>query len=617
MRKTQLLRELKLRAKRIGVTVVAGLLLLTLILPQLALADTYSISLSRDAGYCGDQIEVTATVVAEGAYRICWAPATTETLTSTHSKATFTASAAGNYTVEFSVPDTEKGIYTIHLTREDYTKLAEADFEVLLFVEIAPDEGPVGTEVTISGSGFKDSQDIKVTLFQDAAKKGEEKTDTSDTNGRWDLSYTIPSIPGGDYAFVVEFKEGTVWYDLLGRDFEVTPEITAPSSGTVGRTIEVSGTGFRSKEKDIEITVDGQVVKPNIPVEVVEDGSWSAIIVIPPLPRGTHTIDASGKETRARDVDDVTITVGAGILVDPPGSHYVGDTVTAKGGGFATGETGITVTFEGQVVASDITAKEDGTWEYPFDLPASTYGSHTVSASGDITKPAVTASLSTQARIVEISPDRGAPGDPVSLTGDGFGSSEQLTVTIGGIPASGNMVSQPNGNVVVSFQVPKGSMEGTRTLVVTGGSGATDSVDFTVTRKTLSTTPLPISPQGGRLRSGEVTFNWQGVTNSTGYTYTLEIGKNASSGNIWSKAGIQETSYTLTDTETVTESLPKGNYYWRVKIVDDYGNESAWSESIEFRVSPIPTWVWVVVGVVVLVVLMVVAYRETKFRVTE
>jgi len=51
--------------------------------------------------------------------------------------------------------------------------------------------------------------------------------------------------------------------------------------------------------------------------------------------------------------------------------------------------------------------------------------------------------------------------------------------------------------------------------------------------------------------------------------------------------------------------------------VDNYGNESPWSDSGSFRVSPIPIWVWVIVGVVVLVGLMVVAYRETKFKVTE
>lgn len=159
----------------------------------------------------------------------------------------------------------------------------------------------------------------------------------------------------------------------------------------------------------------------------------------------------------------------------------------------------------------------------------------------------------------------------------------------------------------------KGSPEGKQTLVVTDEGGATDSTDFTVTKKTLSTTPLPISPKDNTLRSGEVNFNWQGSTGSTSYTYTLEINTTASSGKIWDKLGISESSYTLTE----EEALPGGTYYWRVKIVDDYGNESTWSDSIEFTVSPIPTWVWVVVGLVVLVVLMVVAYRETKFKVTE
>ena len=179
------------------------------------------------------------------------------------------------------------------------------------------------------------------------------------------------------------------------------------------------------------------------------------------------------------------------------------------------------------------------------------------------------------------------------------------------------MSSLSNGNVVINFHVPKGSTEGQQILTVTDEGGATDSVNFTVTTKTLSTTPLPISPEDSTLRSGMVTFKWQGVTGSTGYTYTLEIYKTTGGASIWSKSGIAGSSYTLTDTGNVTETLKPGTYYWRVKIVDNYGNEGAWSNYTKLTVSPIPTWVWVVVGLVVLIVLMVVAYRETKFKVTE
>jgi len=577
----------------------------------------YSITLDHACGVCGEVIDVkvcgevigvTATVATSGTYHICWdsrEPWDDEKLMGEVD--TFTASGAGSYTLTFFMPEAKKGIHTVYLVDSTYGEKAKADFEVLPSVKIDPEEGPVGTEVTVNCYGFGASGDIKVS-FLDTEEEGD-----ANTVGSWELAFTIPPTPAGGYTFEIKSKEGTVWVNWVRKYFEVAPQITVtPDSGKVGQTIQVEGTGFASEEEDIEITFDGEPVETNMPLVADENGSWQASIVTPPLQRGTYIIDASGESTRARDVDDIEFILGAGILVKP-GSAYVGDTITVTGGGFRAGETGIKVTFEGKSEAAGITADSNGSWETSFVLPASAYGSHTVEASGDITSPAVTTTLDTEARIEELSPAEGAPGDSVSLTGSGFHGSQDLTVTIGGVAASEDMRTQTNGNVVINFRVPKGSIEGTRTLVVSDEGGASDSVDFTVTRKTLSTTPLPISPKDSTLRSGEVTFKWQGSTGGSGYTYTLEINTSASSGNIWSKSGIEESSYTLTE----EEALPKATYYWRVKIVDDYDNQSAWSDSIEFTVSPIPTWVWVVVGLVVLTILMVVAYRETKFKVTE
>ena len=573
----------------------------------------YSITLDPACGVCGELVDVevcnvvieaTVTVAAAGTYHVCW-----DSRTAANVKGTFTATGAGSHTVAFYLPEGRKGLHTVYLVDSTYAERAKADFEVFVSVKTDPDEGPVGTEVTVNCYGFSASQNIRVSFLDT------EKTGTTNTDGSWEVSLTIPATPAGGYTINIEAKEGTVWVVWVSKQFTVTPEITVnPESGTVGQAIEISGTGFASEEEDIEVTFDEEVVKENIYAD--ENGSWSAVIAVPPLRSGRYIIDASGMLTRARDVPDVEFILGAGVSVEP-GLAYVGDTITVTGGGFAPGETGIDVTFVG-TVATGITTDMDGYWETSFVLPASTYGSHTVGASGDITKPAVTTTLDTKAKIEELSPVEGAPGDLVTLTGSGFSSNRQLTVTVGGVAVQGNKQTQTNGNVVISFRVPKGSPEGKRTLVVTDEGGATDSVDFTVEKKTLSTTPLPISPKDeSKLRSGEVTFNWQGVTGGTSYTYTLEINTTAGSGNIWSKSGITESSYTLTDTPTVTEALPKGTYYWRVKIVDDYGNESEWSNTSQFTVSPIPTWVWVVVGVVVLVGLMVVAYRETKFKVTE
>ncbi len=578
---------------------------------------TYSITLEPVCGVCGELIEaelcdeiieVTATVAAAGTYHVCWDSRAAGSVVGT-----FTISGAGIRTLTFFMPEAKKGSHNVYLVDNTYADPATntfATFTVNPSVKIDLEEGPVGTEVTLNGYGFATSQDIRVTLFQGEVKKGEEKTATANTVGSWEVFYTIPDTPAGGYIFKVEGKEGTVWVNWVSKYFKVIPEITVtPDSGTVGQKINIEGTGFASEEEDIEVTFDGEARKENITAD--DDGSWSASITVPIRTCGRYDIDASGETTRARNVDPVKFTVVAGISVTPA-LAYVGDEITVIGGGFAPGEEGVKVTFDGTVVATDIPVDTYGCWESSFALRLSAYGSHTVSASGDTTA-AVTTTLDTQAQMIELSPAEGAPGDVVSLTGNGFRGSQDLTVTIGGVAASGDMRTQSNGNVNITFRVPKGSPEGEQTLVVTDEGGATDSTDFTVTKKTLSTTPLPISPKDNRLRSGDVTFNWQGATGSTTYTYTMEINTTAGSGNIWSKSGIAESSYTLTE----GEALPKGTYYWRVKVVDDYGNEGAWSDSIEFRVSPIPTWVWVVVGLVVLVVLMVVAYRETKFKVTE
>ena len=569
-----------------------------LILPQWALADPGgSISLFPDSGHCGDLIEATANVTAPGTYRICWHSRTPE-----YRVGTFTAYAAGNYTIAFYVPETAKGVYTVYLTGEDYSELENAYFLVFPSAQIDPEEGPVDTEVNINGYGFTASQDIRVS-FLDTVITGK-----ANTAGSWNATHTIPATPAGGYTFDVEFKEGAVWYDLVGKYFRVTPEITAPSSGTVGQTIEVSGTGFASEEEDIEVTFDEEAVKENIYAD--EDGSWETTIVVPPLQRGTYTIDAAGESTRARDVPDVEFILGAGILVEPS-LAYVGDTITVAGGGFAPRETGIEVTFEGTVVTPVITAEADGTWESSFVLPTSTYGSHFVSASGDITKPAATTDLTTKAKIEELSPVEGAPGDSVTLSGSGFHGNQELTVTLAGIGVSGDMQTLANGDIIISFRVPAGSPEGKQTLVVADDGGATASVDFTVKEKVLAT-PQPISPAGNRLRSGQVTFRWGGITGGSNVTYILQISNSPDLATyIWSKSDIGTSGYTLLK----EEALPKGTYYWWVKAVDNYGNESPWSDSSSFMVSPIPTWVWVVVGVVVLVGLMVVAYRETKFKV--
>jgi hypothetical protein len=590
--------------KRIQAPIIAGLLLLMLILPQLALADPAAISLSQASGHCGDSINAMATVDSLGTYRICWASIGNVIRT-------FNTGGAGNHTEQFAIPETVKGAYTVYLTLNNTSIIATSNFTVEPYVKISPEKGPVGTVVNFTGTGFAASQDIQVSFLGTASNV------TASTVGTWALNYTIPATPSSGYTFGVKFKEGTVWYDLVGKSFEVTPKITAPSSGSVGQTIEVGGTGFGSKEAGIKVifrmqgTAVDVVARDNISAD--DKGSWNATAVVPTVAGGSYVVDASGTSTTAGNVPDVSFTLGAGMLVEPT-SAYVGDRITVTGGGFAAGETGIRITLDGQIVASGITARTNGTWQYPLVLSATTYGSHTVSASGDVTRSATAATLIIGAKIEGISPDQGPPGDSVSVTGSGFSSNQGLTASIGGVQVLGSWQTMSNGNVVINFKVPKGSPKGKQKLVLTDAGRATASGDFAVTVKILPT-PQPISPgQGSRSWSGQVAFRWGAITGGSNITYILQISDKPDAATyVWSKSDIGASNYTLPE----EDALLKGTYYWWVKAVDDYGNESPWSDSSSFNVFLIPTWLWVVIGVVILIVLMVVAYRETKFRIAE
>jgi hypothetical protein len=568
-----------------------------------------------DVGVCGELIGVTAIVPVSGTFYICW-----DSRAESSVEATFTGM-PGVWEVAFFLPESAMGIHTVYLTDTTYITRANTTFEVLPSVKIDPEKGPVGSNVTLNGYGFKASQNIRVTLFQGEVQKGEQKTATANTVGSWNVTYIIPATPAGGYTFKVEAKEGTgLWVNYVSKSFRVTPQITVDrDSATVGQTIRVDGTGFASDEEGIKVTFNGEVRKEKIYAD--GNGSWSTTITVPPLQSGRYIIDAWGASTRARDVPDVTFTVSPGILVEPI-SAYVGDNITVTGGGFAPQETGIKVYFDGKLVTSTtITANISGCWRTSFVLEASTSGNHIVSASGDITQPAVTNNFTTLTKIGQPSPVEGAPGDSITVTGNGFNANRKLTVYVGGIVAPGqdgeslDERTLTNGNVLVTFRVPKGSVAGKQMLTVTDDGGATASVNFTATTNVLAT-PQPISPEtGSKLKSGEITFRWGGITSGSNITYTLQIGNstNAASQPVRLYQDIQTLTYQLPK----EDALPRGTYYWWVKAVDNYDNESHWSISSSFTVSPIPTWVWVVVGLVVLVGLMVVAYRETKFKVTE
>jgi len=429
----------------------------------------------------------------------------------------------------------------------------------------------------------------------------------ADGQGSWQESFPIPPAAGGTYLFEVgpDRETDEVWQ----MQFTVRPRISVnPTEGVVGQTIQVSGQGFHSNETAIRVIFDGEVVETGISAGA--DGSWTADVTVPVRPKGTYDIDASGPSTPARLVPEVGFTVGTGVSVSPS-SAFVGDRVTVSGGGFGAGEQGIRIFLDNTAVGPEITADRDGVWQESFIVPATPFGPRTVSAEGSRTQRAdVTPdTLNILARL-EVSPDAAAPGEQVTLIGDGFPSNQGLTVTFAGRTVPESVTSLANGDLSAVVTVPA-NPPGT-VLVTAAGDGAQASADFTVEEKELPAT-RPLSPsEGRRIRGREIVFEWGRVTADHDVTYTLQIGDEGFTTISWSETGIEEEEYRLD-----RDMLERGEYYWRVRAIDEFGNQSPWSNPRPLRVAPMPIWGWVLIGLAILTVLMVVAYREQKFRLTE
>ncbi len=589
---------------RVFAAALAGLLLLALVFPQPALADDptqYSITVSPLSGAYGDAIGVWIDVPEAGTYHVCWGAASmARSITEIH------AFAAGNWSGQFAVPEGARGLHenVLHLIKVENQTLARADFEIYPHVTMTPKQGPFGTAVTIKGYGFSANEANIPIEFRGS----QVATATADAQGSWEETHSVPKLAAGSYPFEVGPDSVTdgVWH----MHFTVTPKITADKlSGVAGETVRVSGTGFAANEKGITITFGGEAIKDGISAGA--DGSFTDTeITVPRRASGTYKIGASGFTTWAREVPTIQFTIGTGISASPT-SAYIGDEITVTASGFAAWETGIKVTFAGTAVdTGTITADRHGTWQASFLVPTSTFGDKSVSAFGDSTPAAAVGQATVRVlATMEVNPTEGSPGDSVTVSGNGFPGTQTLTVTFANrqVPET-NVQSLANGTLSFVVTVPA-SPAGPLSVTASGG-GAQASADFTVIPKTLDT-PQPVLPEDGRrLRSGEVEFEWGRITAGSEVTikYTLRITGPGGSRSVMVDG--------LTYTVPSEESLPPGDYEWQVKAVDQFENKSEWSEPMPFRVSPIPVLVWVALGLVVFTTLMVVAYREEKFRLT-
>jgi hypothetical protein len=303
----------------------------------------------------------------------------------------------GEFSVGFDVPDeltdgsededVQGGEYYVYATYDSEGEIVALDDFSVIGISISPTSGVVGTRVTITGAGFDDREDIEISFGStDMTDEIEGDTET-DRDGDFTSYILVPESTEGDHTITVEVSS-----DEGEADFTVEPKITiSPEDGAVGDSVTVSGTGFGYR-KDITITFDNtEVTTSPASIRTDTDGSFAdATFSVPEVGPGTYDVEAedtSGNSSGATFSITTDVSISPTTSASSPG--YVGMDVTISGTGFAASHE-ITITYASEPVVFTTTSEADGTFSYTFDVPPSTAGTHTITASDGTSSMEVT-----------------------------------------------------------------------------------------------------------------------------------------------------------------------------------------------------------------------------------
>ena len=299
---------------------------------------------------------------------------------------------------------------------------------------------------------------------------------------------------------------------LAAAEIEIDHE-----TGKVGDTIEIVGEGFREDDEgrwgvgiyfasgdislydeiDDEVTTYERVMTD----QVDTDGTFDTTFEVPveltdgdddeDVTGGTYYICVVYYDSLTGDFETLItaiaeFTVAAGEIELDPRSGTVNTRVEVTGEGFGDREE-ITAEFDGSritVESGNYETDRYGEFQFTFLIPESAAGTHTITVIGEETDNEAEATFTVRADIA-LSPETGAIGDQVTITGTGFRASRSINITFGGETVTTNpasVSSNSRGSFSATFTVPS-QASGSRQVMATDGTNS-DTANFIISATT-------------------------------------------------------------------------------------------------------------------------------------
>jgi hypothetical protein len=532
-----------------------------------------------------------------------------------------TVTDTGSFTADFHVPaDTMPGTAQVIVSTVIGGQVT-ASFTVLgTSIQLHPGDGPVGTIVTIDGSGFYANQ--VVTFFYYPDTQVELGAEDAASTGEFSYSFAVPESTAGNHRVVARNDWGG-WAEL---NFKVIPIVTIePESGAIGDEVTAAGTGFGNQSRVNIYFNDDRVAT----TKTDKYGSFGVAFDMPITEAGTYDIDIEDKDGNK---DTVEFTIAAGATLSPTTGN-VDTTLTLSGIGFEAGET-VTIKYDDTLVAT-ATANANGGFSLNFKAPVSVGGIHSIIITdGDTTI--------TQLFTMESTP----PPIPALLL------PEDTDKTKAEIYFDWDDVTDPSG-VTYTFQIATdndftsivlektdltsadynltGAEELQPTIKEAPYYWRVKAIDDAFNESEWSTiwsfysepppTPALLLPEDTDKTQAKIYFDWDDVTDPSGVTYSFQIATDKDFTSIvLEKTALTSADYNLTGAEELQPTMKEAPYYWRVKAINGAFNESEWSTIWSFYIvstSGFPNWAkitLIVLGILAAAFLAFWMGRRTAYR---
>jgi hypothetical protein len=467
-------------------------------------------------------------------------------------------------------------------------------------IALNPNSGKIGARIELTGDGFIGKA---ATIYWDD-KKIVQNVPVS-KSGQISYTFEVPASSKGQHT--VKVTDDSNWSNITATaGFMITPGIIAePPFGKTGTRIYLFGYGFAPNEGGVKLTWDSAQLSKS-PIQADRSGSWSTQFDVPTAPKGEYMIEVSTESTAAGEIPGLVFTVGP-FCKSTPKSGPVGTKITLSGVGFRPGEDGITFTWDGPIIDTNVVARPNGSFSYDIIAPPSVKGRHIIRIYGSSFTPiGIVPDLEFEITpSITLTPSNVINSKDLKIDGTGFNPGEAIAINYDRTNTGNTTTTDAKGNFSATIKMPskpgkehtveaagnKGGLAQAKfvsgvlpppipQLLFPGPGAAVQSsnsvVDVIINMfKSIGSLFSRNSTGGTRETDGAITtMNWSISGDQTGVKYSLQVARNPDFVDIaFQKDGLETTNYNLDKSNLRSP----GTYYWRVRASNENGDLSAWS----------------------------------------